>query len=250
MASILSNTRRFLSPRVRHTIHQGRRYVSDPRARAQAEKASPSFNTFGGIMCLNLDRQPERWTRMVARFEQLGIAGQVRRIPAVDTPDNHHIGCALSHRRALELARQENLHSVLILEDDAVFLQGATWVLRRSLRELERQNWKLFYLGTLDGVSQFPLVGDCAYLEAVRELTAAHAVAYHHRLYDHLLAELPADVAGMRAWIERHQAIDKYLAFTVTTGAFRVRPMVAVQEGWLKFAEEDLRDQFVIDPAP
>jgi hypothetical protein len=67
---------------------------------------------------------------MGTRFEQLGIAGRVRRIPAMDTPDDRDIGRALSHRRALELARRENLDSVLVIEDDAVFLQGATWVLR------------------------------------------------------------------------------------------------------------------------
>jgi len=30
---------------------------------------------------------------------------------------------------------------VLVIEDDAVFLQGATWVLRRSMRELQGQTW-------------------------------------------------------------------------------------------------------------
>jgi hypothetical protein len=202
-------------------------------------------------MCLNLDRQPERWASMLKRFEQFeqfGIAGLVRRIPAVDTPEDHHIGCALSHRRALELARRENLESVLVIEDDAVFLHGAVWVLRRAVRELADQAWNLLYLGAFDQGRRFPLVEGCTYLEAVRGVTTTHALAYHHRIYDRLLAELPEDVVGMRAWLNSNNSIDKYLATTVTTGVRRVRPQVAAQAGLLRYADVDLCDQFAVDP--
>lgn len=226
----------------------GNPLVEDVVARWQTEKASP-FNAFSAIICLNLDRQPERWTRVGKWFEQLGIASRVRRIPAVDTPENYHIGCALSHRRALELARRENLDSVLVFEDDAVFLQGVTWVLRRCLRELNSQAWSLFYLGSFDwGGHHFPLVDGCAYLEAVRGVTATHAIAYHRRVYDYLLAELPDDVVGMRAWIKTNEAIDQYLAATITTGSYRVRPTVVAQAGSLRYEDVDLRDQFILNP--
>lgn len=221
--------------------------VEDVVARLQTEQSSP-FIFFGAIMCLNLDRQPERWAGILKRFEQFGIAGLVRRIPAVDTPEDHHIGCALSHRRALELARRENLDSVLVIEDDAVFLHGAVWVMRRSVRELADQAWNLFYLGAFDQGRRFPLVEGCTYLEAVRGVTTTHALAYHHRVYDRLLAELPDDVVGMRAWLNSNNSIDKYLANTVTAGAHRVRPQVAAQAGLLRYADVDLRDQFAVDP--
>lgn len=221
--------------------------VEDVAAHWRAEKASP-FNAFGAIMCLNLDRQPQRWARMVTRLEHLGIAGRIRRISAVDTPDDHDIGRALSHRRALEMARREHLDSILVVEDDTVFLQGTTWVLRRSLRELHRQTWSLFCLGGDAEDRGYPLVEGCAYL-AVRGVTTPYAMAYHHRVYDRLLAELPDDEMGMRAWIGRHKAIGTYLAATVTTGVFCSRPMVAAQEGQLRLVDVDLRDQFVIDRA-
>lgn len=166
--------------------------VDDVAARWQAEKVSP-FGAFGAIMCLNLDHQPDRWATMGKRFDQVGIAGRVRRIPALDTPEDQHIGRALSHRRAVELARRENLDSVLVIDDDTVFLQGAAWVLRRSLRELDRHAWNLFYLGATEGGAQFPLAEDCTYLEAVQGVATAHALAYHHRIYDALLAELPEE---------------------------------------------------------
>jgi hypothetical protein len=220
--------------------------VEDVVARLQTERTSP-FTFFGAIMCLNLDRQPERWASMLNRCEQFGIAGLVRRIPVVDTPEDHHIGCALSHRRALELARRENLDSVLVIEDDAVFLHGAVWVLRRGVRELANQAWNLFYLGAFDS-RPFPLVHGCTYLEAVRGVTTTHALAYHHRIYDRLLAELPDDVVGMRAWLNSNNSIDKYLANTVTTGAHRVRPQIAAQAGLLRYVDVDLRDQFAVDP--
>src|SRR5215831_18042382 len=54
------------------------------------------FSAFDEIICINLDSRPDRWTRMRTRFETLGIADRVRRLPAVLTPQNRHVGCALS----------------------------------------------------------------------------------------------------------------------------------------------------------
>lgn len=213
-------------------------------ARYEAEQASP-FAAFDAIVCINLDRRPDRWVRMYRRFEALGIAERVRRVSAVETPDNHHIGCALSHRRVIEQARRQGWNSVLVFEDDVLFLQGTIWLLRRAMAELNRQPWTICYLGGIDWGRTFPRLDGCTHLERVHHVTTTHALAYHHSIYDRLLTDLPDTVDGMRAWVANHDAIDQYLA--VAHSAVRVVPVVATQENLLSLEPADLRDQFVAD---
>ncbi len=113
---------------------------------AQAEVAGP-FHFFDAIHCINLDKSTDRWRRMQARFRKLGIARAVRRFSAAETPLNHHVGCALSHRRIIAEAKRQHFKTVLVFEDDARFSPDAAEVLSMSLKELEGRAWKLLYLG-------------------------------------------------------------------------------------------------------
>ena len=232
---VLDHFRQFCGPEL----------VEQVLTRWRAEQANP-FNAFGAIVCLNSERQRTRWVAMAARFEQLGIGGCIRRIPVLDTPDNPEIGRALSHRQTVEWAQQHNLDSVLVIEDDMVFLQGATWVLRAGVRELQCRTWDLFCLGVGSPAGHRPPVDGCAYL-ASGEVTA-DAMAYHRRVYPRLLAELPDDPAAMRAWITDHQSITSYLAAS-SNATWCITPPVSVPRSQLPWVHADLRDQFVIDPA-
>jgi glycosyl transferase, family 25 len=79
-------------------------------------------------ICINLDRRPERWEQMRAKFAQCGIEG-VQRFPAIDgereiVPANWldspgAYGCLRSHLEIIEEARKLGLPNVLIFEDDA-----------------------------------------------------------------------------------------------------------------------------------
>jgi glycosyl transferase, family 25 len=79
-------------------------------------------------VCINLDRRPERWEQMQAKFERCGIQG-VRRFAAVDgqhtiVPPNWAdspgaYGCLRSHLNIVHEARRLDWPNVLIFEDDA-----------------------------------------------------------------------------------------------------------------------------------
>lgn len=81
-------------------------------------------------VCINLDRRPERWAEMQAKFERCGIR-EVQRFPAVDgeraiVPPNWldspgAYGCLRSHLDVIEQARKLGWSTVLIFEDDAAF---------------------------------------------------------------------------------------------------------------------------------
>ncbi len=67
------------------------------------------------VAVINLDRRPDRWAAITARWAATGQTLPLRRVSAVDTGTDD--GCLASHRRAL------SLHDgpVLVLEDDACF---------------------------------------------------------------------------------------------------------------------------------
>lgn len=233
----------------------GRKYdiakLSDGDPASNGSVSISPFSFFDAIYCINLDTRPDRWERMRGRLEALGIAETVRRFPAVLTPDKP-VGLALSHRRVLEQARAQGLEQVLVLEDDAVFLEGAAAVLGPALRQLAGLPWNACYLGGGWYRNQpswrfrFPPVS--AHLEYVHGLTTTHAIAYHQRLYDQLLAELPGEESEMREWIAEHKALDLYYAETLGTGIFRTVPVLASQESLVSDEDPGLRDQFVVTP--
>ena len=216
--------------------------------RLPAEESNP-FSFFDAIYCINLDTRPDRWERMRDRLGALGIAEAVRRLPAVPAPDKA-VALALSHRRVLEQARAQGLEQVLILEDDAVFLGGTAAVLGPALQELAGLRWNACYLGggwyrgQPSWRFRFPPVS--AHLEYVHGLTSTHAIAYHHRSYDQLLAGLPGEESEMRKWIAEHKALGHYYAETLGAGIFRTVPVLASQENLVNDEDPRLRDQFIL----
>lgn len=84
---------------------------------------------FDGIVCVNLDRRPDRWESFTAATAAFGwpihrmaaMDGTVIPMPR-DWPSGEGAwGCFLSHRRILEDAVAGGVNSVLIFEDDCVF---------------------------------------------------------------------------------------------------------------------------------
>jgi GR25 family glycosyltransferase involved in LPS biosynthesis len=174
----------------------------------QAELAGP-FHFFDGTYCINLDRQRDRWEAVQARFRKLGIEHKVRRFSAAETPLNHHIGCALSHRRIVAEAKQQGLETVLVFEDDVRFSPAAADELKRSLRELEGRSWQLLYLGVYGSQNSSPIAG-CEHLRVANYVTCTHAIAYHCSVYDMILDAVPATAIDVALWLHTELAIDQY----------------------------------------
>lgn len=205
------------------------------------ERCNP-FDFFDAIYCINLSREKERWLRMQRRLRRLGILHRVRRFDAIDTPDLHHIGCALSHRKIVEEARDKGYRSVLVLEDDVLFHDKTLDSLRQSLTELEGQEWSVFYLGGMKWGKKYNKLPHCSYLERPQEMTCAHALAYHSSFYDTLLNDLPAGLSDMSKWIDTHAAIDQYLPRQ--EGLVVMSPIVATQATILREENVELRNDY------
>ncbi|PIE66276.1 MAG: hypothetical protein CSA26_01140 [Desulfobacterales bacterium] len=196
--------------RAHFSTHLGKDEAAQLFAEVSLEIESP-FHYFDAIYCITEDRNSERWKKMKPRLQALGIESRVRLFSAVITPDNHHIGCALSHRTIIEQAKQQHLANVLVFEDDALFFDETVSCLKRSVKELKQKQWQLFYLGGHRWNQVFPLADQCCYLRRPTGLTCTHAIAYHERVYDRILADVPSDVEGVGEWIKMNNAIDQYL---------------------------------------
>src|SRR5690606_26194908 len=199
-------------PAVDHFRHcMGRTAADEVLEHVNQELVGP-FTFFDGIYCINLDRPPERWKSVQEHLRRVGLKfmGNVRRFPAVDTPENHHIGCALSHRAIIEEARWQGLRNVLVLEDDVRFSPLALPELAASLRELEARSWDLLYLGGTRWGRTYPLAPGCRHLEIPIGLTCTHAIAYNHTVYDSLLADRPARPSEMASWFGTRRGSDQY----------------------------------------
>jgi|GEM_PF-626330 len=202
-----------------------------------------SFSSFDAIFCINLDDRTERWDHIERQASMLGILDRLQRISAVVTEHNHHVGCALSHRRAIELAKLQGLSNVLVLEDDASFLYDTHKFLPKSMKELENAEWDLLFLGGHRWDTRSGPTAPFEYLEVPKAITTTHAIAYNSSIFNELLAELPDSVEEMHLWQEQNGAIDQHLQRLIgIRKVFVTSPAVATQESII-----DQEDPLFID---
>jgi GR25 family glycosyltransferase involved in LPS biosynthesis len=167
---------------------------------------------------INLDRRQDRWQRTSSCLQSLGIAAErfsatdIDRLAAekdrpsaalrdfLDRVDGPHAAsehkllttwaCMRSHLAVIQKAKEQELPSVLILEDDCDFEPYARAVLTRAEQQLRGRSWQMLYLGgTLKKGSRNSSVS--ANLKRVSRVRLAHAYLVHSSLYDRILSEAP-----------------------------------------------------------
>ena len=105
---------------------------------------------FDRVVVINLDRRPDRMEILGKQLDELGI--QYERFSAIDSKErgiSPVLAGKLSH---VEVLKGQNGHKVLILEDDAHFVDGFTEKFSRVTETLP-WNWDIFYLGVLLGTT-------------------------------------------------------------------------------------------------
>ncbi|MDJ0840931.1 MAG: glycosyltransferase family 25 protein [Acidobacteriota bacterium] len=150
----------------------------------------PALNEiFPHILCINLDRRPERWSATQEEFDRLQITG-VTRIAAVDArqlqiPDRWSdppgaYGCLQSHLKAVRHARDQGWPHVLILEDDVVFANDLHERLAEIAGELP-EKWAMLSLGGIhrEAPGEYS-TGLCR----MRQTLSTHAYALSAWFYD------------------------------------------------------------------
>lgn len=126
---------------------------------------SNPLDFFDAIYCINLDERTDRWKHCLVEFEKLGISDRVIRFSAIKPTHDERwnrwttwgnskkypligaVGCAESHKAIIELAKENNLNNVLVLEDDFVVCENWKHNLETAIKEIQGRNWHIFYLG-------------------------------------------------------------------------------------------------------
>jgi len=104
------------------------------------------INYFDKIFCINLNSRTDRWEESLCEFDKIGIKEQVERFPACElTPGI--AGCTKSHYEIVKLAKQNNYKNILIFEDDITILDNFLEILQKSIKQLEKYEYDLLYLG-------------------------------------------------------------------------------------------------------
>lgn len=119
---------------------------------------SKILGLFDKAYVINLDRRPDRLALITADLDKMGIPFE--RFPAVsyqapywsemynlgiDRKGIGNYGCNVSHMTILKKAVAEGLSNVLIIEDDAWFLDGFMDKAAPAVAELATQPWDMFY---------------------------------------------------------------------------------------------------------
>lgn len=104
------------------------------------------FDYFEEAYCINLEERTDRWELIKKEFEKLGIQKKVNRFSAI-RHQRGSIGCNLSHKKIVEIAKNKGLRNVLIFEDDCEFINTDIFVLSKSIMALNRREWDVFFIG-------------------------------------------------------------------------------------------------------
>ena len=219
---------------------------------------SPCWEAIDGAVVINLDRCPERWESCQAKVCTRFPAGRVHRLSAVEgrklpgydqapwfqvTGERASYwagaaGCTLSHRKAIEMAKERGWRNVFVMEDD-VYIgaepPGYSDVLRKALDEL--QGPYMMYLGYSKPHPFGYKVDECHDVSLWRMggVVSTHAYIVSAPLYDWLLERLPSE-DNIWEWLSRYRAIDAFYRDYVATIArfpvYTVVPQIVGQGGF------------------
>jgi GR25 family glycosyltransferase involved in LPS biosynthesis len=142
----------------------------------------------------------------------------------------------------IETADRRGYDSVLIFEDDVVFLDDTVAVLTAAVSELDGRDWDLCYLGASRHGQEFPTLPDAQVLRRCSPVNGTHALAVHRRAFGRILADIPTDAADFDSWLTDAVAIDQYFYRAVRAGllaAVITEPRVASQPPLLDSTDHD-----------
>jgi GR25 family glycosyltransferase involved in LPS biosynthesis len=152
--------------------------------------------TFDRVFVINLDRRRDRMHSFNVHSIRSGIE-KYERISAIDGRDleftnplnlNHFsagdVGCALSHRRVVSVAKKNNLESYVVFEDDVELRKGFNQLFPIFWQEVPL-DWDLVYFGANHNNTNPVRVSDKVL--KVNGSYTTHAMAVRNTIYEDLL---------------------------------------------------------------
>lgn len=183
-----------------------------------------ALNQFDAIVYINLTHRRDRKKTLLEELSQLKVLEEkLYRFEAIHDFSNGHRGCAQSHMKVLELAKEKGWSNVLVLEDDVTFTKDKEEIERviSNFFKIFDREWDVFFLGANVfehediGYEEFKkvLCAQCAHAYAVNccyfeTLHSCFYGAYLSMLGEDLLYDF-SDKAIDQAW-KRLQKQDRW----------------------------------------
>lgn len=195
------------------------------------------------VLYINLNERTDRRKEILAELTKLNLLSKADRFNAIKTP-NGRIGCSLSHLKCLQLAKERQYRNVLIVEDDALFInipllqtQFATaWQdimaqgqEQRQEQEPSSSHWDVIIFA---GNNIPPYVKKSnAHIQVSRCQTSA-CYLVNATYYDTLIENLKDGVAQLMKFPEKHSlyALDRYwFSIQQRDRWYLITPMTVIQ---------------------
>lgn len=188
---------------------------------------------FDKIYCINLDRATDRWKECVKQFNLYNI--NVERFSAIE-PENGangllkgEIGCMRSHYEIIKKAKEENLNSVFIMEDDIVLTNNFNTVFDNIIKQLP-ENWDFIYLGG-NHIGGLEKITDN--ISKMKFTHTTHAVGIKNTMFYSILETLK----------QEYKQVDVYYAMMMQfCNAYVTRPHLAYQRDGFSYIQNRNRN--------
>lgn len=150
--------------------------------------------------CINLKRRTDRKKSMVKEFSKVADVLDAEFIEAIDGKDLYDkpqrywttelYACVLSHKKAIQRAKDNKLDMVLICEDDVVFCEDFDVRLTNYFKEVP-SDWNMMYLGFFDNsnITGVTPINDKDNIVRLNRNVGAFAYIVNSNMYDIILNE-------------------------------------------------------------
>jgi GR25 family glycosyltransferase involved in LPS biosynthesis len=158
-----------------------------------------ALNQFDAVVYINLNHRKDRENILLKDLDELGVLEtKLHRIEAIHDYSNGYRGCAKSHIKALELAKEKKWDNILVLEDDVIFVKTPEEIEETIVSFLQSFNkeWDVFFLGA--SVLEYEETS-YAGIKHILSAQCAHAYAVNNSYLDRLLGSYHEAVALMES---------------------------------------------------
>lgn len=215
------------------------------------------WDVVDAALVINLDHRTDRWDKVREHLKSIVPEEKLHRVSAVlgkklDGYQTSHwfrrtkrpetwagrAGCSVSHRNAMRMAIDQGWNWVLMIEDDAQFVNGLTGEFGRQLASFLRTHGETFGFIYLGFDSPKPpirrICNVCADFSVyqIGGASTTHAYLVNQTVMRRLLQEFPETEDEIWSWTAKNVVIDRWYSLNLHrwTGIAAVSPQIAIQE--------------------
>lgn len=186
---------------------------------------------------INLKHRTDRRDHMINEMTKLPITYEF-----VDGIIDETKTCFQSQKKCIQLAKENNLPYVLVLEDDAVFTDHVIEILEKTFLEVQTMNWDMFFLGAN---LQAPASRISDSLLKLNGAYAAHAYIVNAKFYDTII-NLP-HICEMD--VHYHDLMSKHNVYMCDPMiAYQLPSYSDLQDGYRDYNQSILDNYFKFKP--